>query len=217
MPPKPSAAASRSVSTRERSSRHPSARPRAACGRSRIAAPCRGTPAGPRERLKSMRARIISGGLAQSNKPLCLGHELARHDRTGKCDAARGATGRRPALDGRGGRHGLPHRRCGLGAGLRPAARDWRPLHDRRRFHGCLVGRFRPHDPAAPASDACWSPAVAFLAWIAWRFAASLLGHSGWPFAIDLLGEAMLAAGFCGYMASGVRPNAYYRRRLPKP
>jgi len=32
--------------------------------------------------------------------------------------------------------------------------------------------------------------------------------------AIDLLGEAILAAGFCGYMAGGVRPNAYYRRRL---
>jgi hypothetical protein len=58
---------------------------------------------------------------------------------------------------------------------------------------------------------------VGLLAWIAYRFAAALLGQAGWPLAIDLLGEAVLAAGFCGYMASGVRPNAYYRRRLPAP
>jgi hypothetical protein len=57
---------------------------------------------------------------------------------------------------------------------------------------------------------------IVFLAWIAWRFVASLLGHAGWPLAVDLLGEAVLAAAFCGYMAEGVRPNAYYRRRLPK-
>jgi hypothetical protein len=56
-----------------------------------------------------------------------------------------------------------------------------------------------------------------FIAWIAWRFVASLIGHAGWPLAVDLLGEIVLAAGFCGYMAGGVRPNAYYRRRLPAP
>ena len=56
---------------------------------------------------------------------------------------------------------------------------------------------------------------VGFLAWIAYRFAAVLLSHAGWPLAVDLLGEAVLAAGFCGYMVGGVRPNAYYRRRLP--
>jgi hypothetical protein len=62
------------------------------------------------------------------------------------------------------------------------------------------------------------TPVVAsagFVAWIAWRFAASLIGHAGWPLAVDLWAEAVLAAGFCGYMADGVRPNAYYRRRLP--
>ena len=58
---------------------------------------------------------------------------------------------------------------------------------------------------------------VGFVAWIAWRFAASVIGHAGWPLAVDLLGEIVLAAGFCGYMAGGVRPNAYYRRRLPAP
>jgi hypothetical protein len=30
---------------------------------------------------------------------------------------------------------------------------------------------------------------------------------------VDLLGEAILAAGFCGYMLSGSHPNAYYRRK----
>ncbi len=64
------------------------------------------------------------------------------------------------------------------------------------------------------------TPVVAslgFLAWIAYRFAAALLSHAGWPLMVDLVGEALLAAGFCGYMAGGVRPNAYYRRRLPAP
>jgi len=54
-----------------------------------------------------------------------------------------------------------------------------------------------------------------FVAWIAWRFAVALWSQAGWPLAVDLWGEAVLAAGFCGYMADGVRPNAYYRRRLP--
>src|SRR5215470_6110923 len=51
--------------------------------------------------------------------------------------------------------------------------------------------------------------------WIAWRLATFLLSHAGWPLAVDLLGEIVLVAGFCGYMTAGVRPNAYYRRRLP--
>jgi hypothetical protein len=56
---------------------------------------------------------------------------------------------------------------------------------------------------------------VGLLAWIAYRFDVAMLSRAGWPLAIDLLGEALLAAGFCGYMAEGVRPNAYYRHRLP--
>ncbi|MBN9491141.1 MAG: hypothetical protein J0H44_28235 [Alphaproteobacteria bacterium] len=36
-----------------------------------------------------------------------------------------------------------------------------------------------------------------------------------WPLVVDMLGEFILAAGFCGYMAGGLRPNAYYRRRIP--
>jgi hypothetical protein len=59
--------------------------------------------------------------------------------------------------------------------------------------------------------------AVGFLAWIAYRFAVALLSHAGWPLMVDLLGEAILAVGFFGYLADGVRPNAYYRRRLPAP
>ncbi len=52
--------------------------------------------------------------------------------------------------------------------------------------------------------------------WIAYRLLVALL-TAGWPLLIDLLGEAILAAGFCGYMTGGVRPNAYYRRRLSRP
>ena len=62
------------------------------------------------------------------------------------------------------------------------------------------------------------TPVVAsagFLTWIAYRFAVALWSQAGWPLAVDLWAEAVLAAGFCGYMADGVRPNAYYRRRLP--
>ena len=62
------------------------------------------------------------------------------------------------------------------------------------------------------------TPVVAsagLLAWIAYRFAAAMLGHAGWPVAIDLIGEAISAAGFSAYMSGGVRPNAYFRRRLP--
>jgi hypothetical protein len=64
------------------------------------------------------------------------------------------------------------------------------------------------------------TPVVAsagLVAWIAYRFSVAVLGQAGWPLVVDLLGEAVLAAGFCGYMAGGVRPNAYYRRRLPTP
>ena len=62
------------------------------------------------------------------------------------------------------------------------------------------------------------TPVVAsagFVAWIAWRFAVALWSQAGWQLEVDLWAEAVLAAGFCGYMADGVRPNAYYRRRLP--
>jgi hypothetical protein len=62
------------------------------------------------------------------------------------------------------------------------------------------------------------TPVVAsagLLAWIAYRFAAAMLGHAGWPVAIDLIGEAISAAGFSAYMSGGMRPNAYFRRRLP--
>ena len=51
-------------------------------------------------------------------------------------------------------------------------------------------------------------------AWIVYRFAVAQLSQAGWPVAADSLGEVILAAGFYGYMANGMRPNAYYRRRL---
>jgi hypothetical protein len=53
-----------------------------------------------------------------------------------------------------------------------------------------------------------------FCLWIAYRLYVAI-ASGGWPLIVDLLGEAVLAAGFCGYMLTGSRPNAYYRRRLP--
>lgn len=48
--------------------------------------------------------------------------------------------------------------------------------------------------------------------WVAYRLClATAAGH--WPLIVDLLGEGILAAGFCGYMLTGSRPNAYFRRR----
>lgn len=62
----------------------------------------------------------------------------------------------------------------------------------------------------APATPLIAS--LGFVLWIAYRlYVAIASGH--WPLIVDLLGEAVLAAGFCGYMLTGSRPNAYYRRR----
>ena len=64
----------------------------------------------------------------------------------------------------------------------------------------------------APATPLIVS--LGFLLWIAFRlWVAIAAGH--WPLIVDLLGEAVLAAGFCGYMLTGSRPNAYSRRRRP--
>ncbi|MFI5029133.1 MAG: hypothetical protein ACHQPH_00365 [Reyranellales bacterium] len=48
--------------------------------------------------------------------------------------------------------------------------------------------------------------------WVAYRLWVAVASGS-WPLVVDLLGEGVLAAGFCGYMLTGSRPNAYYRRR----
>lgn len=61
-----------------------------------------------------------------------------------------------------------------------------------------------------------WVVSGGFLLWIGYRLAFAAL-TAGWPLVVDLLGEAVLAAGFCGYMASGAIPAAYYRHRLPAP
>jgi hypothetical protein len=54
-------------------------------------------------------------------------------------------------------------------------------------------------------------------AWVVYRIVVSVMGGYGWPLGIDLLAQLAMAFAFCGYMATGVRPNAYYRRRLPAP
>ncbi|TMJ23227.1 MAG: hypothetical protein E6G95_19855 [Alphaproteobacteria bacterium] len=52
------------------------------------------------------------------------------------------------------------------------------------------------------------------LLWVAYRFCVAA-ASGGWPLVVDLLAEAVLAAGFCGYMLGGEQPKAYYRGRLP--
>ncbi len=64
-------------------------------------------------------------------------------------------------------------------------------------------------------STPTWS-SIGIVVWVLYRFAVAIAGGYGWPLAVDSLGELVMAAAFCGYMAAGVRPNAYYRRRLPK-
>lgn len=62
----------------------------------------------------------------------------------------------------------------------------------------------------APATPLIAS--LGFALWIIYRlYVAIASGH--WPLVVDLLGEGVLAAGFCGYLLTGSRPNAYYRRR----
>src|SRR5207253_5522293 len=57
------------------------------------------------------------------------------------------------------------------------------------------------------------------VAWILYRtgVAISYGAVMHWPLLVDMMGELVMVAGFCGYMASAVRPNAYYRRRVPGP
>jgi hypothetical protein len=56
---------------------------------------------------------------------------------------------------------------------------------------------------------------IGLIVWILYRLVVAVLGGDGWPLVVDLVAELVMAAAFCGYMAAGVRPNAYYRRRLP--
>jgi len=56
---------------------------------------------------------------------------------------------------------------------------------------------------------------IGITVWVVYRIVVSVMGGYGWPLAIDLLAQLAMALAFCGYMATGVRPNAYYRRRLP--
>jgi hypothetical protein len=63
---------------------------------------------------------------------------------------------------------------------------------------------------AMTAMRAAATPVVscsALVLWIAYRFCVAVMA-GGWPLLVDLLGEAVLAAGFCGYMLS----STYYRR-----
>ena len=57
---------------------------------------------------------------------------------------------------------------------------------------------------------------IGLFLWIAYRLGVAIVS-GGWPLVVDLLGEAILVAGFCGYMLRGEQPQAYYRGRLPAP
>jgi hypothetical protein len=62
------------------------------------------------------------------------------------------------------------------------------------------------------------TPAVAsagLVLWVVYRFCVAVAA-GGWPLIVDLLGEAVLTAGFCGYMLRGEQPKGYYGGRLPK-
>jgi hypothetical protein len=63
----------------------------------------------------------------------------------------------------------------------------------------------------APATPIVASAGLSL--WIAYRLCVAAAA-GGWPLVVDLLGEAALVAGFCGYMLTGSRPNAYYRRHF---
>jgi hypothetical protein len=52
--------------------------------------------------------------------------------------------------------------------------------------------------------------------WVAFRLCVAA-ATGGWPLVVDLLAEAVLAAGFCGYMLGSDAAKAHYRRRLPAP
>ena len=58
---------------------------------------------------------------------------------------------------------------------------------------------------------------IGIVAWVVYRIFVSATGGYRWPLGIDLLAQMAMALAVCGYMASGVRPNAYYRPRLPAP
>ncbi|HYD07428.1 MAG TPA: hypothetical protein VEC60_16950 [Reyranella sp.] len=50
--------------------------------------------------------------------------------------------------------------------------------------------------------------------WVGYRFCVAVAA-GGWPLVVDLLGEAVMAAGFCGYMLAGEQPKTFYRGRHP--
>ena len=52
---------------------------------------------------------------------------------------------------------------------------------------------------------------IGLVLWVAYRFGVAVM-TGGWPLVVDLVGEAVLAAGFCGYMFCSAHPAAYYRR-----
>lgn len=65
-----------------------------------------------------------------------------------------------------------------------------------------FLGMTAMRAPATPVVSC-----VALVLWIVYRFCVAVM-TGGWPLLVDMLGEAVLAAGFCGYMLS----STYYRR-----
>lgn len=73
------------------------------------------------------------------------------------------------------------------------------------------------------------TPLVANGGLVGWVMLRLVLGYGGlviadgrpdaltyhWPLLLEIIADIAMTAAFCGYMANGRRPNAYYRRRLP--
>ena len=165
-----------------------------------------------------MRAGSHRGSPASQRPPPMLGHDLARTTtRRGAAGVARKPAGQCAALDGTRSRclFAIWRATASLAFAFQASARSAAATPIAVGFMRRLVSRLHRHDPAAPPHDADRGERRLRRLDRLSALGRGLSSHAGWPLTVDLWAKPLLAAGFCGYMAGGVRPNAYYRRRLP--